>query len=63
MTDGLRFPDGTRQRDGHADRLPARPPSRVIGILSRLRAALKSRVPLGYEDKTGFHTGAFRSED
>jgi hypothetical protein len=28
------------------------------GILSRLFDALKARVPLGYEDQTGFHYGA-----
>jgi hypothetical protein len=35
----------------------------VTGIIAKLRAALKSRIPLGYEDETGFHKGAIPSEE
>ncbi|MGA2281626.1 MAG: hypothetical protein ABSG80_15140 [Verrucomicrobiota bacterium] len=26
-----------------------------VRIIAKLRAAIKSRVPVGYEDETGFH--------
>jgi hypothetical protein len=32
----------------------------VSGILDRLWTAVLSRVPLGYQDETGFHFGASR---
>jgi hypothetical protein len=34
----------------HATRFPVR-------IIAKLRAAIASRVPVGYEDETGFHYG------
>jgi hypothetical protein len=30
----------------------------AIQIIKKLRATLESRVPVGYEDETGFHYGA-----
>ena len=35
---------------GHEARFPVR-------IIAKLRAAIASRVPVGYEDETGFHYG------
>jgi hypothetical protein len=29
----------------------------LVGILARLRAAIENRIPLGYQDETGFHFG------
>ena len=63
MTDGHRFSDRTSQRDDDAEHAPASQLRYVTRIIAKLRAALKSRVPLGYEDETGFHTGAIPSEE
>jgi hypothetical protein len=29
-----------------------------VRIIAKLRAAIEARVPVGYEDETGFHYGA-----
>jgi len=29
----------------------------LVGILAKLRATLNNRVPVGYQDETGFHFG------
>ena len=29
----------------------------LVGIITKLRAVIKNRVPLGYQDETGFHFG------
>jgi len=29
----------------------------LVGILTRLRAAIENHIPLGYQDETGFHFG------
>jgi hypothetical protein len=63
MTDGHRFSGRTGRRDNNTHRSPTGQLSGVTGIIAKLRAALKSRVPLGYEDETGFHTGAIPSEE
>jgi hypothetical protein len=63
MIDGHRSSDRTGQGDDHADRSLASQLSYLTGIIAKLRAALKSRIPLGYEDDTGFHIGATSSEE
>jgi hypothetical protein len=30
----------------------------TVRIIAKLRAAIEARVPVGYEDKSGFHYGA-----
>ena len=30
----------------------------LVGLIMKLRAAIEVRVPVGYQDKTGFHYGA-----
>ena len=29
----------------------------LVGIVARLRVAMKTHIPLGYQDETGFHFG------
>lgn len=29
----------------------------LVGVLARLRTAIENRIPLGYQDETGFHFG------
>ena len=29
----------------------------MVGIIARLRAAMKIQVPVGYQDEAGFHVG------
>jgi hypothetical protein len=29
----------------------------LVGIVAKLRAVLNNRIPLGYQDETGFHFG------
>jgi hypothetical protein len=33
------------------------------GIIAKFLATIRSRVPLGYEDKTGFHVGIMSPEE
>jgi hypothetical protein len=33
------------------------------GIIAKFRAAIRSLVPLGYEDEAGFHVGVMSSEE
>ena len=35
----------------------------LVGILVRLRAAIENRIPLGYQDETGFHFGVQESRE
>ncbi len=35
----------------------------LVGILAKLRAAMKTHIPLGYQDETGFHYGVQRSHE
>jgi hypothetical protein len=32
-------------------------PGESLGIIAKLWASIKARIPLGYEDETGFHYG------
>lgn len=32
----------------------------VFGLAAKLREVLESRIPLGYQDQTGFHFGVKR---
>ena len=32
----------------------------VLGLVARLREVLESKIPLGYQDETGFHFGVKR---
>ncbi|HLX72669.1 MAG TPA: hypothetical protein VKV04_23855 [Verrucomicrobiae bacterium] len=35
----------------------------LVGIVAKLRAALKSHIPLGYQDESGFHFGVQQSHE
>jgi hypothetical protein len=35
----------------------------LVGIVAKLRAAMKTHIPLGYQDETGFHYGVQRSHE
>ena len=35
----------------------------LIGMVAKLRAAMKTHIPLGYQDETGFHFGVQRSHE
>ncbi len=32
----------------------------IFGLAAKLREALESKIPLGYQDQTGFHFGVKR---
>lgn len=32
----------------------------ILGLAARLREVIESRIPLGYQDETGFHFGVRR---
>jgi hypothetical protein len=32
----------------------------ILGLIARLRQLMESKIPLGYQDETGFHYGVKR---
>jgi hypothetical protein len=48
---GILFPNGDFRR------VPFKAAPRRTGIITRFRGACKFEMPIGYQDKTGFHTG------
>ena len=50
--------EATMNADGAARRA-----TRLIRLIARLGSLLDERVPLGYEDETGFHFGTFPTPD
>ena len=32
----------------------------VLGLIARLREVIESKIPIGYQDETGFHFGVKR---
>jgi hypothetical protein len=63
MCDGCQFPDADARRDTSARHAQAGEFPYLAGIIAKFRAAFRSRVPLGYEDETGFHLGVMSSEE
>jgi hypothetical protein len=63
MTDDYPSSDGNDQRDepssfdGNRGQVESGKIEPRNGIITRLLAAIRSHVPLGYEDETGFHVG------
>lgn len=68
MANGYQSSDGDVQEDGptSGDGKPGHPVSGEIsrwnGIISKFLTTIRSHVPLGYEDETGFHTGIMSPE-
>jgi hypothetical protein len=68
MTDGHRSSDedvqenGATSSDGKSGQVESGEIGRWKGILSKFLATIRSHVPLGYEDETGFHTGIVSPE-
>jgi hypothetical protein len=54
---GILFPNGEFRR------IPFRPATRRTGIITRFRGACKFEVPIGYQDKTGFHLGEWLQKE
>jgi hypothetical protein len=63
MTDGYQSSDGDVQRarpfscGGKRGHVESGEIGHWNGIIAKFLAVLRSHVPLGYEDETGFHTG------
>jgi len=68
MTDGYQSSDGDVQENGpiSSDDKSGQVESGEIGpwngIIAKFLTTLRSPVPLGYEDETGFHTGIVSPE-
>jgi hypothetical protein len=62
MSDGYQFQDGKVRPDGDTGHGQAEECGSLAGIIAKFRAAIRSRVPLGYEDETGFHVGIMSPE-
>ncbi len=68
MTDGYQSSDEDVQEyeptssDGKSGQVASGEIGRWNGILSKLLTTIRSHVPLGYEDETGFHTGIVSPE-
>jgi hypothetical protein len=62
MTDGYQFRDRKVRPDGDTGHAPTEEFGSLAGIIAKFRAAIRSRVPLGYEDETGFHVGIMSPE-
>jgi hypothetical protein len=67
MTDDYQSPDRDVQRDeslscGDTGRVESGEIERWNGIFAKFLAVIRSCVPLGYEDETGFHVGVMSPE-
>jgi len=68
MTDGYQSSDGDVQGNGPASsddkswQVESGEVGHWNGIIGELLTTLRSHVPLGYEDETGFHTGIMSPE-
>jgi hypothetical protein len=68
MTDGYQSSDGDVQEnkptssDGRPGQVESGKISYWNGIIAKFLTTLRSHVPLGYEDETGFHTGNMSPE-
>jgi hypothetical protein len=58
MTTGSQQLDETNKRDKPSSSRGKIAGVYLFGIVTRLRAAIMNRLPLGYEDEVGFHLGA-----
>ncbi len=68
MADGYHSSDqdvqenGPPSSDGEPGHFESAENRHWSGILSKFLIIIRSRVPLGYEDETGFHTGIMSPE-
>jgi hypothetical protein len=68
MATGYQSSDGDVQRDGPASSGGDPGQVKSVGIrhwneiIARFLALIRSHVPLGYEDETGFHVGIMSPE-
>lgn len=68
MANGYQSSDGDVQEDaptsgdGEPGHIKSEQISHCNGIISKLLTTIRSHVPLGYEDETGFHTGIMSPE-
>ncbi len=68
MADGYQSSGGDVQEnepassDGKPGHVESGEPRHWGGIFSKFLVIIRSRVPLGYEDETGFHTGIMSPE-
>jgi hypothetical protein len=68
MTDGYQSADGDVQENeptSSDDKSGYVKPGNISywnGIIAKFLTTLRSHVPLGYEDETGFHTGIMSPE-
>jgi hypothetical protein len=58
MTTGSQRSDETNKRDKLSSSRGKNAGVYLFGIVTKLRAAIQNRMPLGYEDEVGFHLGA-----
>jgi len=69
MTDDYPSSDRNDQRDepssfdGNRGQVESSTLGSGNGIITRFLAAIRSRVPPGYEDETGFHVGTVSPEE
>jgi hypothetical protein len=63
MTDGYHLLDRNAQQDREVGHIQPEKFGYLGGIIEKFRAAFQSRIPLGYEDETGFHIGVMSPEE